>query len=201
MSITNSNYQHHPFVTRNNHNQASMSTSSLHHNQMLHINTNFDALSYNTSLSPDLPSPPPLPRQPTFHHQQQQQQQQMNRNSMYSNNFYDNIPPAPPAMLDSPRLMHQEPLLSPTASISSTNTLLSPATAVVKTADIQTESPKNMTVVQQGKIMPYKEVSKPFEMSDFYKYSTKFRQKQQLQSGSESPVYSPPNINSQIENF
>uniref|UniRef100_A0A8W7PDP6 Cytohesin Ubiquitin Protein Inducing domain-containing protein n=1 Tax=Anopheles coluzzii TaxID=1518534 RepID=A0A8W7PDP6_ANOCL len=46
-------------------------------------------------------------------------------------------------------------------------------------SDIQMESPKNMTVVQQGKIMPYKEVTKPFEMSDFYKYSTKYRQKQQ----------------------
>ncbi|EDO63562.1 AGAP008413-PA, partial [Anopheles gambiae str. PEST] len=34
-------------------------------------------------------------------------------------------------------------------------------------SDIQMESPKNMTVVQQGKIMPYKEVTKPFEMSDF----------------------------------
>lgn len=34
-----------------------------------------------------------------------------------------------------------------------------------------------MTVVQQAKFRPYKEVSKPFEMSDFYKYSTKFRQK------------------------
>ncbi|XP_041777435.1 myb-like protein Q [Anopheles merus] len=48
-------------------------------------------------------------------------------------------------------------------------------------SDIQMESPKNMTVVQQGKIMPYKEVTKPFEMSDFYKYSTKYRQKQQQQ--------------------
>lgn len=43
--------------------------------------------------------------------------------------------------------------------------------------DIRTESPKNMTVIQQAKFQPYKEVTKPFEMSDFYKYSTKFRQK------------------------
>uniref|UniRef100_A0A182QZX6 Cytohesin Ubiquitin Protein Inducing domain-containing protein n=1 Tax=Anopheles farauti TaxID=69004 RepID=A0A182QZX6_9DIPT len=53
--------------------------------------------------------------------------------------------------------------------------------AVPPPSDIQMESPKNMTVVQQGKIMPYKEVTKPFEMSDFYKYSTKYRQKQQQQ--------------------
>lgn len=38
------------------------------------------------------------------------------------------------------------------------------------------ESPKNHTVVQAGKWQPYREVTKPFEMSDFYKYSTKFRQ-------------------------
>lgn len=47
---------------------------------------------------------------------------------------------------------------------------------------IQMESPKNMTIVQQGKILPYKEITKPFEMSDFYKYSTKFRQKQKSQT-------------------
>uniref|UniRef100_A0A182MFG1 Cytohesin Ubiquitin Protein Inducing domain-containing protein n=1 Tax=Anopheles culicifacies TaxID=139723 RepID=A0A182MFG1_9DIPT len=61
-------------------------------------------------------------------------------------------------------------------------------------SDIQMESPKNMTVVQQGKIMPYKEVTKPFEMSDFYKYSTKYRQKQQqqqLQQLSPSELGSP----------
>lgn len=53
----------------------------------------------------------------------------------------------------------------------------SPSMQMLK-SDIQTESPKNMTVVQEGKIQPYKEVTKPFEMSDFYKYSTKFRQNQ-----------------------
>ncbi|XP_075218336.1 stepping stone isoform X2 [Lycorma delicatula] len=37
------------------------------------------------------------------------------------------------------------------------------------------ESPKNHTVVQAGKWQPYREVTKPFEMADFYKYSTKFR--------------------------
>lgn len=37
----------------------------------------------------------------------------------------------------------------------------------------------NVTVVQEGgMVRPYHEEEKPFEMSDFYKYSTKFRQKQ-----------------------
>lgn len=35
--------------------------------------------------------------------------------------------------------------------------------------------PKNCTIVQAGQFKPYREVTKPFEMEDFYKYSTKFR--------------------------
>ncbi|XP_014203883.1 uncharacterized protein LOC106636110 [Copidosoma floridanum] len=35
----------------------------------------------------------------------------------------------------------------------------------------------NRTIVQPGKYQPYREETKPFEMSDFYKYSTKFRNK------------------------
>lgn len=42
-------------------------------------------------------------------------------------------------------------------------------------SDVPLESPKNHMVVQAGKWQPYREVSKPFEMADFYKYSTKFR--------------------------
>ncbi|KAG7199974.1 hypothetical protein KM043_014402 [Ampulex compressa] len=36
---------------------------------------------------------------------------------------------------------------------------------------------KNCTIVQAGKYQPYREITKPFEMSDFYKYSTKFRKR------------------------
>jgi hypothetical protein len=55
--------------------------------------------------------------------------------------------------------------------------------------EIQMESPVNMTVVEQGKIiMPYKEVTKPFEMSDFYKYSTKYRQKQGTNNNTMPPL-------------
>ncbi|XP_033220351.1 uncharacterized protein LOC117174980 isoform X2 [Belonocnema kinseyi] len=44
-------------------------------------------------------------------------------------------------------------------------------------------SPTNHTVVQQGKYQPYREVTKPFEMSDFYKYSTKYRKRNEAASG------------------
>lgn len=63
------------------------------------------------------------------------------------------------------------------------------------TSDIHIESPKNITVVQQAKFQPYKEVTKPFEMSDFYKYSTKFRQKTSISAPNEqnSPQLPPKN--------
>lgn len=43
--------------------------------------------------------------------------------------------------------------------------------------------PKNCTIVQAGICKPYHEETKPFEMSDFYKYSTKFNKspKKQVQ--------------------
>ncbi|XP_076030690.1 uncharacterized protein LOC143018952 isoform X2 [Oratosquilla oratoria] len=37
------------------------------------------------------------------------------------------------------------------------------------------ESPRNHMVISAGTFQPSREVSKPFEMADFYKYSTKFR--------------------------
>ncbi|XP_043481078.1 uncharacterized protein LOC122510469 [Leptopilina heterotoma] len=45
-------------------------------------------------------------------------------------------------------------------------------------------SPTNHTIVQQGKYQPYREVTKPFEMSDFYKYSTKFRKRNETSTTS-----------------
>lgn len=53
-----------------------------------------------------------------------------------------------------------------------------PPLAAALSPDIRIESPVNMTIVQPATFQPYKEVTKPFEMSDFYKYSTKFRQKE-----------------------
>lgn len=46
-------------------------------------------------------------------------------------------------------------------------------------------SPQNCTVVQPGKYQPYREVTKPFEMSDFYKYSTKFRKRNEVAAQSQ----------------
>lgn len=50
--------------------------------------------------------------------------------------------------------------------------------------------PKNCTIVQAGHCKPYHEETKPFEMSDFYKYSTKFKK---------SPNKQPEQVVKQVE--
>lgn len=52
-------------------------------------------------------------------------------------------------------------------------------------------SSQNCTIVQAGRYQPYREVTKPFEMSDFYKYSTKFRKRNEANG---------QNISSEIQN-
>lgn len=42
-------------------------------------------------------------------------------------------------------------------------------------ASVPYESPRNHMIISAGTYQPSREVSKPFEMSDFYKYSTKYR--------------------------
>ncbi|XP_071519240.1 uncharacterized protein [Panulirus ornatus] len=42
-------------------------------------------------------------------------------------------------------------------------------------ASIPYESPRNHMIISAGTYQPSREVTKPFEMSDFYKYSTKYR--------------------------
>lgn len=50
------------------------------------------------------------------------------------------------------------------------------------------ESPKNLELIAPGKFEPYREVSKPFETSDIYKYSAKYRQQQQTTKGLYQPL-------------
>jgi hypothetical protein len=53
------------------------------------------------------------------------------------------------------------------------------------------------TIVQPGKYQPYREVTKPFEMSDFYKYSTKFRKRVEANSINEQQQQKSSNLNTQ----
>lgn len=89
-------------------------------------------------------------------------------------------------------------------SFENTNVPIVVASAKLQSDEIQVESPKNVTIVQPAKFQPYKEVTKPFEMSDFYKYSTKFRQKTAsaniMQSETHSPQLPPKNVMHQTKN-
>lgn len=86
---------------------------------------------------------------------------------------------------------------TPEAAALTSPTAEHPPNYAPNASEIHVESPKNMTVVQQAKFQPYKEVSKPFEMSDFYKYSTKYRQQTAstslIQCESNSPQLPPKN--------
>ncbi|KAK9889373.1 hypothetical protein WA026_004649 [Henosepilachna vigintioctopunctata] len=56
--------------------------------------------------------------------------------------------------------------------------------------------PKNCTIVQAGHCKPYHEETKPFEMSDFYKYSTKFKKSpaKSISSEEKETVEKPHNL-------
>lgn len=72
-------------------------------------------------------------------------------------------PPVPPTSIPKPPL--EIPAESnPSPRLSETNLEL-----------FNNNIPKNCTIVQAGHCKPYHEETKPFEMSDFYKYSTKFK--------------------------
>ncbi|XP_018788966.1 PREDICTED: bromodomain-containing protein DDB_G0280777 [Bactrocera latifrons] len=78
-------------------------------------------------------------------------------------------PPRPPPR-DSEKIMG--------ISTGTTITGIASVPSTLAPTDIRIESPKNITVVKPATFRPYQEETKPFEMSDFYKYSTKFRQKE-----------------------
>lgn len=65
--------------------------------------------------------------------------------------------------------------------------------------------PKHCTIVQAGVCKPYHEETKPFEMSDFYKYSTKFKKSPQKERGLGTGLSQAPggatSQKSLIENF
>lgn len=68
-----------------------------------------------------------------------------------------------------------------------------PQSPVMSPSGVSLDSPKNLTVIEQGKCIPYREETKPFEMSDFYKYSTKFRQPGRPPTTNPGPSVNPYN--------
>uniref|UniRef100_A0A8D8YZ87 FERM domain-containing protein 4A n=1 Tax=Cacopsylla melanoneura TaxID=428564 RepID=A0A8D8YZ87_9HEMI len=127
---------------------------------------------------PSPPLPPPLATSPlvssisnlnvvdNMSYQQQQQQNQVS--PVDSGSYQSQVPSLIP--------VDNTPYQSPT-QVSSSVSPMTVSTTQDPDVVVPYESPKNQTVIQVGKFQPYREISKPFEMSDFYKYSTKFRRK------------------------
>ncbi|CRK95905.1 CLUMA_CG009351, isoform A [Clunio marinus] len=134
------------------------------------------------------------------HFQQQQQQQQNNYPSMTSNGHQfksihhsENIYLNPLANANSTNHHHHHPPNIPPksklrysestrSSISNRDIENNILAHMQHTPPIlQVESPKNVTIIQEGSWKPYKEEIKSYEISDFYKYSQKYRQQQSSQ--------------------
>lgn len=132
---------------------------------------------------PSSPPPPPL-------------MSRMSNDYSVSQVDNGNIRPHPRAMtmgrLGSPRTPEvpvvERPssvmMLHPNTYQQPTTSAVSPSNSLFASPIMGIQSPLlneslNVTIVEEGKIVQaYQEEEKPFEMSDFYKYSTKFRQKQ-----------------------
>ena len=98
----------------------------------------------------------------------------------YYNNPMANVPNLPPKS----KLRYSESTRSTMSNRdfenNIMNTINSPHTQHIQ-SPLQVESPVNVTIIQEGSWKPYKEEIKSYEISDFYKYSEKYRQQQQQQ--------------------
>ncbi|KAL7047460.1 hypothetical protein ACKWTF_002923 [Chironomus riparius] len=96
----------------------------------------------------------------------------------YYNNPLANVPNLPPKS----KLRYSESTRSTMSNRdfenNIMNTINSPHTQHIQ-SPLQVESPVNVTIIQEGSWKPYKEEIKSYEISDFYKYSEKYRQQQQ----------------------
>lgn len=134
------------------------------------------------------PSSNPLPR----HHNQYKisnnnnadtisvrSQPHLPENGYYNNNL-SNVPSLPPKS----KLRHTESTRSTMSNRDFENNIMnsmnSPLTQHIQ-SPIQAESPLNVTIIQEGSWKPYKEEIKSYEISDFYKYSEKYRQQHNQQ--------------------
>lgn len=165
----------------NSNTLTSLQTPQILSNLSKALSTSANALSGIEIVSRNQSQAPPSPSPPYYHHTSTPPMPSFDISNL-------NVPTSVPSKLHSPDVH------------SSSNSFLDNSNGYspnISSAEIQVESPKNVTIVQPAKFQPYKEVSKPFEMSDFYKYSTKFRQKTAsaniMQSETNSPKLPPKN--------
>ncbi|KAL1455246.1 hypothetical protein WDU94_009355 [Cyamophila willieti] len=148
---------------------------------------------------PSPPPPPPIASTPlvssisnlnVVDNMSYQQQQQTQVLQVDTGSYQSHVPSSVPV----DNLSYQSPPQVPSVS---------PMTVPTQEPDVVVpyESPKNQTVIQVGKFQPYREISKPFEMSDFYKYSTKFRRKPGDPGTNTNPKSNNNNNNKTKDNF
>lgn len=114
-------------------------------------NVNFTNNNNNINISVDTQAPNLPPKSKLRY-------TESTRSTMSHRDFENNIVNS----MTSPMQQQQQPLHSPVINN-------------------QVESPLNVTIIQEGSWKPYKEEVKSYEISDFYKYSEKYRQQQQQQ--------------------
>ncbi|XP_014220702.1 serine/arginine repetitive matrix protein 1 isoform X1 [Trichogramma pretiosum] len=172
---------------------------------------------YETSLDSSSPPPPPS-RAPAPAVLRRHNPPLKERAPVRSNSIPANRRPKELILDEAPELPPQRPLPPvpvsrystefrvkeiPAESKPSPGSQENNSTNNVETTMLSLNSPTTPgTIVQPGKYQPYREVTKPFEMSDFYKYSTKFRKQtastipssaeQQQQSQSPQPPKDQP---------
>ncbi|KAG5677545.1 hypothetical protein PVAND_007297 [Polypedilum vanderplanki] len=101
-------------------------------------------------------------------------------NGIYVNPLANPVPNLPPKS----KLRHTESTRSTISNRDFENNIVNAVHSPLVNnlqSPIQIESPINVTIIQEGSWKPYKEEVKSYEISDFYKYSEKYRQQQQQQ--------------------
>jgi hypothetical protein len=163
----------------------------LHHRPRIESPISADLINNNHQVydNPHSPSMKSVQQQIMAQHYHQQQQQQHNNHlssngqhkpeSIYLNplantNSNSNPPNIPPKS----KLRHTESTRSTISNRDIENNIIP---HMHHAPPLQVESPKNVTIIQEGSWKPYKEEIKAYEISDFYKYSQKYRQQQQQQ--------------------
>jgi hypothetical protein len=109
---------------------------------------------------------------------------QHQENGIYNNPLANPVPNLPPKS----KLRHTESTRSTMSNRDFENNIVNAVHSPMTTnnnnnlqSPIQVESPINVTIIQEGSWKPYKEEVKSYEISDFYKYSEKYRQQQHHQ--------------------
>lgn len=125
---------------------------------------------------------PPPPRQQHLHTLPKPENGYYHNPLANVNNNSNNAPNLPPKS----KLRYTESTRSTISHRDFENNIVNSMTSPMQqqplnSPQLQVESPLNVTIIQEGSWKPYKEEIKSYEISDFYKYSEKYRQQQQQQ--------------------